>query len=54
MMDLSGSRHAGLVNERRRFLAALGLFLLWVAALGVLAVVSGRRPESTPTTVEPR
>jgi hypothetical protein len=30
--------------RRKRWLAALVLFLVWVAALGALAVVSGRRP----------
>ena len=31
-------------RDRKRFYAALGFFLLWVAALGAMAVVSGRRP----------
>ena len=30
--------------ERKRFVAALSLFLLWVVLLGVLAVVSAYRP----------
>jgi hypothetical protein len=30
--------------RRLRFTAALVVFALWVAALGVLAVVSGREP----------
>ncbi len=31
-------------RDRRRFLLALSAFLLWVAALGVLAVTTGSRP----------
>jgi len=30
--------------RRKRWMAALGLFLVWVAALGAMAVFSGRRP----------
>jgi hypothetical protein len=30
--------------RRKRWMAALGLFLFWVAALGAMAVFSGRRP----------
>ena len=30
--------------RRKRWFAALGLFLAWVAALGTMAVLSGRRP----------
>lgn len=41
-------------KDRRRFVAALGFFLVWIVALGVLAVFSGRRPEPTPTGAEGR
>jgi hypothetical protein len=36
--------------ERRRltFLSALVLFVLWIAALGLLAIKSGRRPMVLP------
>lgn len=30
--------------RRRRFAAALTLFILWVVALGAMAVLSGRKP----------
>lgn len=40
--------------DRRRFFAALGLFLAWVAALGAMAVLSGRRPERGPAATEGR
>jgi hypothetical protein len=30
--------------RRKRWIAALGLFFVWVAALGAMAVFSGRRP----------
>jgi hypothetical protein len=53
MNDRPG-RSAGTDADRRRFYAALGLFLLWVVALGVMAVVSGRRPEPNPAAVEGR
>ncbi len=36
-------------NERRRFAVALGVYVIWVAALGVLAVVSGQGPAERPT-----
>jgi len=39
---------------RRRFQWALGLFVLWVIALGVMAVVSGRRPAASPTGIQER
>ncbi len=39
---------------RRRFRAALGLFVVWVAALGVMAIVSGRRPAPSPAAIEER
>jgi hypothetical protein len=35
---------AAMDARRKRWMAALGLFLVWVAALGVMAVFSGRRP----------
>jgi len=38
-------------RDRRFFLAALGLFLLWVAALVGLAIVSGYRPMDRAGTV---
>ncbi len=41
-------------TARRRFQAALGLFLIWVLALGVMAVVSGRRPAPSPAAIEDR
>jgi hypothetical protein len=50
----SGGRKPDGEKDRRRFVAALGLFLVWVAALGVMAVLSGRRPESTPAAAEDR
>ena len=37
---------------RRRFMVALGLFLLWVATLGAMAVLSSRLPTSIPSTIE--
>ena len=30
--------------RRKRWMAALGLFLVWVAALAAMAAYSGRRP----------
>jgi hypothetical protein len=30
--------------RRKRWKVAIGLFLVWVAALGAMAVFSGRRP----------
>ena len=41
-----------LMDVRRRFLAALAVFALWVAALGVLAVLSGREPPRRPAAAE--
>jgi hypothetical protein len=42
------------VRRRRRFYVALGLFLAWLTALGVLAVTSGRRPDSVAAVNEGR
>lgn len=40
--------------RRVRFLAALAAFVVWVAALGVLAAVSGRRPNvQVPAAARP-
>jgi hypothetical protein len=41
-------------RDRRRFLAALGLYLIWVAALAGLAVVSGQRPATWPAPAAAR
>lgn len=49
-----GSDARGTAADRRRFRAALGLFLLWVAALGAMAVFSGRRPPPAPAPFEGR
>lgn len=35
-------------GRRRWFVAALALFLAWVAVLGALAMLSGRRPPDPP------
>jgi hypothetical protein len=42
--------------RRRRWIAAVVLFLVWVAALGAMALVSGRRPaqQQQPTVLSPR
>jgi hypothetical protein len=40
------------LNGRRWFVAALALFLAWVAVLGALAFLSGRRPASRPPTAQ--
>lgn len=45
---------AGTGRDRRRFVAALGLFVFWLCALGIMAVLSGRSPEPTPTAIEDR
>ncbi len=44
----------GTARDRRLFIAALGLFLLWIAALGALAVTTGRGPEANPSATEGR
>ncbi len=41
-------------TQRRRFYAALTLFLVWVAALGAMAALSGRRPPANPAVIEGR
>jgi hypothetical protein len=41
-------------TDRRRFAAALAVYLLWVAALGALAALSGRRPAPRPAAIEGR
>jgi len=40
--------------RRTRFLAALALFLAWVAVLGAMALQSGRRPAAQPEASAPR
>jgi len=35
-------------GRRWRFLAAVAVFALWLTFLGVLAVVSGRKPPERP------
>lgn len=40
--------------QRRRFVAAVVLFVAWVAALGLLAVTSGSRPVPKPAELERR
>ena len=47
-------REAKVGKDRRRFIAALGLFLLWIVALGVMAISSGRRPDPGPSALEER
>ena len=47
-------RNTATGSDRRRFYAALGLFLIWVAALGAMAVLSGRRPASNPAAFKGR
>ena len=41
-------------KDRRRFAAALAVYLVWVAALGALAVLSGHKPAPRPSTIEGR
>ncbi|GAC1463702.1 MAG: hypothetical protein NVSMB9_01460 [Isosphaeraceae bacterium] len=50
MNDLSSRKKTE--TDRRRFLAALGLFFLWVAALTTMSVLSGRRPSPSRATIE--
>ncbi len=40
-------------GRRLRFLAAVVVFLLWVAALGTLALRSGRKPPKRVGAVSP-
>ncbi|MBY0396653.1 MAG: hypothetical protein K2X91_09335 [Thermoleophilia bacterium] len=35
-------------RDRSRFRLALGVYVLWVAALAILAVVSGQKPAERP------
>ena len=51
-MDERPNRSMG--PARRRFMVALGLFLLWVATLGTMAALSSRLPTSIPSTIEGR
>lgn len=39
---------------RKRFLAALCLYIVWVATLAGLALVSGYRPASKPSAIQGR
>jgi hypothetical protein len=47
---------AAMDARRKRLMAALGLFVVWVAALGAMAVFSGRRPtqHDHPRVLVPR
>ena len=47
-------RPEGTRQQRRWFLAALAMFLLWVAALTVLAVKTASKPEVRPAPVSGR
>jgi hypothetical protein len=40
-------------GRRIRFIAALVVFVLWVAALAVLAAYSSRRPVARPPVASP-
>jgi hypothetical protein len=40
--------------RRKRWYAAVTLFLVWVATLGVMAVLSGRRPPVHQRVQAPR
>jgi hypothetical protein len=44
-MSVSAVSEGKLGDARGRFLAALGLFVVWVVALAILGVVAGRAPE---------
>jgi len=39
-------------KDRKRFLAALAAYLIWVAALGTLAVFSGSRPAPRASSMQ--
>jgi hypothetical protein len=41
-------------RDRRRFHLALGLFFVWVAMLGTLAVLTGRGPAENRGAIERR
>jgi hypothetical protein len=41
-------------GRRKRWYAALALFLVWVASLAAMAVLSGRRPTEHPRVMVPR
>ena len=40
-------------TDRKRFAAAIALFVAWVAALALLAVVSSNRPSARTSPNEP-
>jgi hypothetical protein len=40
--------------RRRRFFAALGVFMVWVIFLGVLSAVSGRQPPERARAAAPQ
>jgi hypothetical protein len=40
--------------RRKRWIAAVVVFLVWVATLGTMAVLSGRRPTEHPRALAPR
>jgi hypothetical protein len=40
--------------RRKRWFAAIVLFLVWVATLGAMAVLSGRRPTQHQRVLAPR
>ena len=42
------------MDPRRRFLAALGLFGLWVLALGAMVLVSSTRPRDATVPSDSR
>jgi hypothetical protein len=44
--------HTG--KDRRRFLAALTAYVAWVAGLGTLAILSGKKPAPRPSGTEGR
>jgi hypothetical protein len=49
---MDGQTHPG--RDRKRFVAALLLFGLWVAVLGVMAVATGHRPVARSEAPEGR
>jgi hypothetical protein len=40
--------------RRKRWFAALGVFLVWVAALAAMAIFSGHRPTQHQRVLAPR